>query len=195
MIEREITRRDLLKLGRLAVFSGGIYAITSWIDSLQNTAGVGLWAKKVTVYEGYGLAAIEVNGETGLFMVREENGNSTPLYKVRGGIDFADAVYGLREVDEKGTPLPNKKEEFAIIVVPDRSIDKTGRIIMVGDKVYPLIIPEGMRPKENLNAIFNYASGLSRIVDESSGKEVAYYNPLTGHFLKGGPEDIFEKEN
>lgn len=182
-------------MGRLVILGGGICAVVSVLDSLQVKASDEWVKKSVTVFERCRLASVEVNGEIGLFMVREENGNSTPLYKVRGGIDFADAVYGLREVDEKGTPLLDKKEKFVILVVPDRSIDKTGRIIMVEDKVYPLIIPEGMRPKENLNAIFNYASGLSRIVDESSGKEVAYYNPLTGHFLKGGPEDIFEKEN
>ena len=36
------------------------------------------WAKNITVYEGCRLAAVEVNGEIGLFMVREEDGNLTP---------------------------------------------------------------------------------------------------------------------
>lgn len=189
MIEREITRRDLLKLGRLAVFSGGIYAVTWWLDSLQNSS----WAKKVTVCEGCRLAAVEVNGEKGLFIIKEENESFIPVYKVKGGIDLANAVYGLREVDEKGTPIPGKDEEFVILVVPDKEPNEAIRVIIVEDKAYSLTIPEGMKLREGLTVVFDDTVGLSKISDAQSGELIALYNPLTGQFVDGG-ENIFEKD-
>jgi len=151
------------------------------------------WAKNITVFEGCRLAAVEVNGEIGLFMVREEDGNLTPIYKVNGGVDFANPIYRLREVDENGVFLPDKEGELAILIIPDRSIDEKGIIIRVEDRTYPLVIPEGMKPKQGLNIFFNENKGFSEFSDAESGEIVALYDPLTGHFLKGGPEDIFEK--
>jgi len=103
------------------------------------------------------------------------------------------AVYGLREVDENGIFLPDKKKKFTILVVPDRSINEEGRIIRIEDKAYPLAIPERMKPKRGLIVFFDDSVGLSEISDAKSGEVVALYNPLTGHFPRGGPEDIFEK--
>lgn len=151
------------------------------------------WAKNITVYEGCRLAAVEVNGEIGLFMVREEDGNLTPIYKVNGGVDFANPIYRLREVDENGVFIPDKEGELAIPIIPDRSIDEKGIIIRVEDRTYPLAVPEGMKPKQGLNIFFNENKGFSEFSDAESGEIVALYDPLTGHFLKGRPEDIFEK--
>jgi len=111
------------------------------------------WAKNITVFEGCRLAAVEVNGEIGLFMVREEDGNLTPIYKVNGGVDFANPIYRLREVDENGVFLPDKEGELAILIIPDRSIDEKGIIIRVEDRTYPLVIPEGMKPKQGVFGI------------------------------------------
>ena len=171
--------------------SGRQVALAEGRDPLLES--VRTWAKNITVYEGCRLAAVEVNGEIGLFMVRKEDGNLTPIYKVNGGVDFANPIYRLREVDENGVFLPDKEGELAILIIPDRSIDEKGIIIRVEDKVYPLVIPEGMKPKQGLTVVFDESVGLSEIFDVESGEIIVIYDPLTGHFLKGRPEDIFEK--